>query len=63
MAKKQMGRPVLPEGEAKGVIVQTRVSEADHILIKEAVAASGVKLSEWLRQRILAAAKRELRHR
>lgn len=58
-----MGRPVLPEGEAKGVIVQTRVSEADHILIKKAAGASGVKLSEWLRQRILAAAKRDVKQK
>lgn len=54
-----MGRPNLPEGAAKGVIVQTRVSDAERELLDDAAKASGLKLAKWMRERILAAAKAE----
>jgi uncharacterized protein (DUF1778 family) len=57
--KKQMGRPQLPAGEAKDVIVQTRVSESDRRLLQGAADSAGCKLADWIRQRILAAAKAE----
>ena len=61
MKKNPRGRPQLPEGEAKGVIVQTRLSEADRELIQRAADAAGVKLAHWIREKILAAAQAELR--
>lgn len=57
MAKKAIGRPHLPKGTAKDVIVQTRVSEAERELLQQAADASGQKLSRWMRDRLLDAAK------
>jgi uncharacterized protein (DUF1778 family) len=59
--KKQMGRPQLPKGAAKEVTLQSRVSKADRALIEEAAAAAGCTVSDWIRQRILAAAQSELK--
>jgi len=63
MKKNTKGRPQLPEGEAKDVIVQTRISEADRDLIQSAADAAGIKLAHWIRDRILAAARGELRQK
>ena len=60
MTKNATGRPQLPEGEAKVVIVQTRVSEVDRDLLQKAADAAGVKLAHWIRDRVLTAAKTEL---
>lgn len=56
--KPTMGRPPLPEGSAKGYIVQTRLSESDRELVERAAAARGVSVSRWIRELILRAAKR-----
>lgn len=57
--KRQRGRPQLPAGEAKDVIVQTRVSEVNRRLLQAAADAAGCKLADWIRQRVLSAAKAE----
>lgn len=62
MSSDHAGRPPLPEGKAKGKIVQTRLSESERDLVERAASIQGVKLSHLVRERILAAAKRELRN-
>ena len=51
MAKaKKMGRPKLPKGHAKGVIVPVRVNPEDRKLFQKAAKASDHKtLSGWIR--------------
>lgn len=49
----------MPAGEAKDVIVQTRVSEVNRRLLQAAADAAGCKLADWIRQRVLSAAKAE----
>ncbi len=61
MAKKKMGRPELPEGEAKGVIVQTRVSELERDALTNAAKAANVKLARWMRDTLLAAVQKTTR--
>ena len=63
MAKKKMGRPPLAEGEAKGKLVQARLSEADHDTVQQAADAAGVKVSQWVRERLVSTARKELRQK
>jgi len=47
---KKMGRPKLPRGHAKGVIVPVRVNPEDRKLFQKAAKASDHKtLSGWIR--------------
>jgi hypothetical protein len=47
---KKMGRPKLPKGHAKGVIVPVRVNPEDRKLFQKAAKASDHKtLSGWIR--------------
>jgi uncharacterized protein (DUF1778 family) len=47
---KKMGRPKLPKGHAKGVIVPVRVNPEDRRLFEKAAKVSEYKtLSEWIR--------------
>ncbi len=54
--KKKMGRPKLPKGEAKTVLVAGKVSKADWEKIHAAMQRSGLSESEWVRLAVLAAA-------
>jgi uncharacterized protein (DUF1778 family) len=57
---KKMGRPKLPKGLAKGVIVPVRVSPQDRKLFKKAAMTDGHKtLSGWIRQTLRQAADTE----
>jgi uncharacterized protein (DUF1778 family) len=54
---KKIGRPKLPKGHAKGVIVPVRVNDEDRKLFEKAAKASEHKtLSGWIRQTLKAAA-------
>ncbi len=54
---KKIGRPKLPKGHAKGVIVPVRVNADDRKLFEKAAQASEHKtLSAWIRYTLKAAA-------
>lgn len=47
---KKIGRPKLAKGEAKGVVLQSRVQPAEKAAYQKAAKAKGVDLSTWVRQ-------------
>lgn len=54
---KKIGRPKLPKGHAKGLIVPVRVNPEDRKLFEKAANASEHKtLSAWIRETLRAAA-------
>ena len=56
---KKLGRPKLPKGHAKGVIVPVRMNPDDRKLFEKAAKASEHKtLSGWIRHTLRAAAGR-----
>ena len=55
--KKKLGRPKLPKGEAKSVLIAAKVSKDDWGKIQAAMKRSGLSESEWVRQAALAAAE------
>jgi hypothetical protein len=55
---RKMGRPKLPKGHAKGVIVPVRVNPEDRKLFEKAAKASDHKtLSGWIRHTLKKAAQ------
>ena len=57
MGKKKRGRPKLPKGKVQKAVVTVRMSQQEREVIGDAAKAAGVqKLSEWIRQTLLAAA-------
>jgi len=56
--KSKMGRPPLPESEKRGKFVSTRVSAEEYKEIHRAIQSSGEAKTEWLRKKLLAAARR-----
>ena len=57
---KKIGRPKLPKGHAKGVIVPVRVNPEDRKLFEKAANASEYKtLSAWIRHTLREAAEHE----
>jgi antitoxin component of RelBE/YafQ-DinJ toxin-antitoxin module len=63
MEKRPRGRPEIPEEERKGVIVACRVDAEERAQFDQAAERAGLRLSDWLRDRLRAAARRELRKR
>jgi|tagenome__1003787_1003787.scaffolds.fasta_scaffold14230037_1 hypothetical protein len=55
------GRPPLAPGEAKGHRLQIRVTDAELSECQEAARKAALSLSEWVRDRVSRAAKREAR--
>ena len=57
MRKKEVkvGRPPLPKGEAKAIVLQSRVQPAEKTAYQRAAKAKGVDLSTWIRQTLNAA--------
>lgn len=57
MRKKEtkVGRPPLPKGEAKAIVLQSRVQPAEKAAYQKAAKAKGVDLSTWVRQTLNAA--------
>jgi uncharacterized protein (DUF1778 family) len=53
-AKKRTGRPALAKGEAKDSILQVRLTHADREAVARAARASAKKVSEWVREALLA---------
>ncbi|HYJ87818.1 MAG TPA: hypothetical protein VEW46_17270 [Pyrinomonadaceae bacterium] len=48
--KPKVGRPRLPKGEAKGIVLQSRVQLAEKAAYQKAAKSEGVDLSTWVRQ-------------
>ena len=59
MRKKEVkvGRPPLPKGEAKAIVLQSRVQAAEKANYQRAARAAGVDLSTWIRQTLNEAIK------
>jgi len=54
----KMGRPMLPKQERRGKFISTRLSPPEYQEIEQAVRASGEAKTEWVRKKLLAAARR-----
>lgn len=54
----KVGRPPLPKGEAKGVVLQSRVQPSEKALYQKAAKAEGKDLSTWIRETLNQAATR-----
>ena len=48
--KSKVGRPPLPKGEAKAIVLQSRVQPTEKASYQRAAKAAGVDLSTWIRQ-------------
>jgi hypothetical protein len=55
--KPTMGRPALPEGEAKSEMIRARVTPGELKALQEAAKAAGKDLSIWVREVMFEAAK------
>lgn len=54
--KPKIGRPPVPKKLAKGSLLSVRLSESERSEIERASESEGLKLSEWARRSLLAAA-------
>jgi predicted HicB family RNase H-like nuclease len=48
--KVKVGRPPLPKGEAKAIVLQSRVQAAEREKYQKAAKAAGLDLSTWVRE-------------
>lgn len=55
--RKKVGRPRMPKGEAKGVVLQSRVQESEKKAYQNAAKAQGKDLSTWVRETLNQAIK------
>ena len=55
---KPVGRPALPHNEKRGKFISTRLSPVEYAEIEKAIAASGDSKTEWVRKKLIAAARR-----
>jgi len=58
MKPKSVGRPSLPTAEKRGKFMSTRLSPDEYDEIEKAIAASGETKTEWVRKKLIAAARR-----
>lgn len=61
MEKSKGGRPTLKPTERLAEIIQFRMTADERALCERAAERDGEKLSAWIRERLLRAAKRETR--
>jgi len=54
----KVGRPALPHKEKRGKFISTRVSPEEYKEIHDAIAASGIGKTKWVRTKLIAAARR-----
>ncbi|HEY1660872.1 MAG TPA: hypothetical protein VGI03_00490 [Verrucomicrobiae bacterium] len=54
----KMGRPILPKEEKRSEFVKTRVTPPELAEIEKAIASSGMTITEWVRTKLIAAARR-----
>jgi hypothetical protein len=48
--RKKVGRPTLPKGEAKTIVLQSRVQETEKAAYQKAARSEGKDLSAWIRE-------------
>jgi len=53
-----VGRPMLPKKEKRGRFISTRVSPPEYDEITAAIKTSGMAKTEWVRTKLIAAARR-----
>jgi uncharacterized protein (DUF1778 family) len=56
-----MARPRKEKTEVRGALLQVRVLDDERELFRKAAKESGLEVSSWVRERLLQAAKKELR--
>ena len=56
--KRPRGRPEVPKHKAKRCMIAVRLSPVELVEIQKAIRASGKTQSDWLRDTLLAAARR-----
>jgi uncharacterized protein (DUF1778 family) len=61
MEKRPRGRPELAEAERKATILAWRVDADERSQLNRAASKAGPRLSDWMRDRLKAAAAKELR--
>jgi hypothetical protein len=61
MKPQKIGRPVLSEDEKQGKITAVRLREEERGLLERAASNHGQRLSEWMREVLVASAKRQLK--
>jgi hypothetical protein len=54
----KVGRPALPKKEKRGKFISTRLSPPEYAEIEEAIKSSGETKTEWVRMKLIAAARR-----
>jgi hypothetical protein len=54
----KVGRPMLPKKEKRGRFISTRLSPVEYAEVEQAIKASGEAKTEWVRKKLLAAARR-----
>jgi hypothetical protein len=57
MSASKAGRPFVPKKLAKASLLSVRFSESERLAIAAAAQRDGLKLSEWARRALLAAAR------
>lgn len=57
MRKPKVGRPKMPKGEAKDIVLQSRVQEIEKKAYQRAAREAGKDLSTWIRETLNAAIK------
>jgi predicted HicB family RNase H-like nuclease len=57
MLRKKVGRPKLAKGEAKAIVLQSRVQPSEKAAYQKAAKSEGVDLSTWVRQTLNTAIK------
>ena len=55
--KNKVGRPPLAKGEAKAIVLQSRVQPAEKASYQKAAKAAGLDLSTWVRETLNQAIK------
>ena len=55
--KAKVGRPKMPKGEAKAIVLQSRVQPAEKAAYQKAAKSAGIDLSTWIRQTLNEAIK------
>ena len=53
--RKKVGRPKFAKGEAKAIVLQSRVQPSEKAAYQKVAKAKGVDLSTWVRQTLNAA--------
>jgi len=55
--KRTVGRPKMPKGHAKAIVLQSRVQEAEKKAYERAAKSEGKDLSTWVRETLNASLK------